>query len=552
MRTLRPATTTRTRRDQAAAAEPPTLAFAASVVALGFLGSRLLGLLRTVVIADQHGTSPDIDAYFVAFRMPDLIFQLLAGATLGSAFIPTFARVVAGADERAGWRLASNVLNLVFVATLLAAFAGLLLAPLLVPATAPGLGEEIGREEELQSLAVDLTRIMMVSPVLFAVSGMFMGILNARHHFLAPALAPMFYNAAIIAGALVSDSVRVLALAVVAGAALHLVVQLPALRLVGMRWQPLFDWRDAAVREVARLMGPRVVGLAAFHLNFVIATFFASTLESGAIAAVNYAWLIVMTPLGLFGMAIATAAFPRMAEEAARDTAELRDMLSRSLRMILFLTIPASVGIVILARPITAFLLRSGAFDATSMDLVVAALALYAIGLFAHAGIEILSRGFYALSDTRTPVAFAVISMVVNLVLSLLLVWPFGVGGLATALSAAAIVEFVLLVRTLARRLRGLDGARVAASVARTCVAALLMAEVVLVWLAVLKLAGLLDLSRKPEAGLAVVGGVCLGAAAFFIASLALRNAEARTLVERLPLPAGLRRLAPAAGRTGT
>lgn len=553
MRTLRPPTTARTRRqDDPAAAAPPTLAFAASVVALGFLGSRLLGLLRTVVIADQYGTSPDIDAYFVAFRMPDLIFQLLAGATLGSAFIPTFARVVAGADERAGWRLASNVLNLVFVATLIAAFAGLLLAPLLVPATAPGLGDEIGREEELQALAVDLTRIMMVSPVLFAVSGMFMGILNARHHFLAPALAPMFYNVAIIVGALVSDSVRVLALAVVAGAALHLLVQLPALRLVGMRWQPLFDWRDAAVREVARLMGPRVVGLAAFHLNFVIATFFASTLESGAIAAVNYAWLIVMTPLGLFGMAIATAAFPRMAEEAARDTAELRDMLSRSLRMILFLTIPASVGIVILARPITAFLLRRGAFDATSMDLVVAALALYAIGLFAHAGIEILSRGFYALSDTRTPVAFAVISMVVNLVLSLILVWPFGVGGLAAALSAAAIVEFVLLVRTLARRLHGLDGARVAASVARTCVAALLMAEVVLVWLAVLKLSGLLDLSQKPEAGLAVIGGIGLGAVAFFIASLALRNAEARTLVERLPLPAGLRRLAPAAGRTAT
>lgn len=550
MRTLRPRTTARApRQDHAPAAEPPTLAFAASVVALGFLGSRLLGLLRTVVIADQYGTSPDIDAYFVAFRLPDLIFQLLAGATLGSAFIPTFARVVAGADERAGWRLASNVLNLVFVATLVAAFAGLLLAPLLVPATAPGLGEEIGREEELQSLAVDLTRIMMVSPVLFAVSGMFMGILNARHHFLAPALAPMFYNAAIIAGALMSDSVRVLALAVVVGAALHLVVQLPALRLVGMRWQPLFDWRDAAVREVARLMGPRVVGLAAFHLNFVIATFFASTLESGAIAAVNYAWLIVMTPLGLFGMAIATAAFPRMAEEAARDTAELRDMLSRSLRMILFLTIPASVGIVILARPITAFLLRSGAFDATSTDLVVAALALYAIALFAHAGIEILSRGFYALSDTRTPVAFAVISMVVNLVLSLILVWPFGVGGLAAALSAAAIVEFVLLVRTLARRLRGLDGARVAASVARTCVAALLMAEVVLVWLAVLKLAGLLDLSQKPEAGLAVIGGIGLGAASFFIASLALGNPEARTLVERLPLPAALRGLAPA-GRT--
>ena len=203
---------------------------------------------------------------------------------------------------------------------------GLLFAPLLVPLTAPGLGEDAGQGEHMTSLAVDLTRIMMISPVLFAISGMFMGILNARHHFFAPAFAPMFYNAAIIVGALISDDVRVLAFAVVVGALLHLLVQVPALTIVGMRWQPLWDWRDAAVREVGRLMGPRVVGLAAYHLNFLIATFFASTVGDGAISAVNYAWLIVMTPLGLFGMAISTAVFPRLAEQAARDEDELREL----------------------------------------------------------------------------------------------------------------------------------------------------------------------------------------------------------------------------------
>ena len=195
---------------------------------------------------------------------------------------------------------------------------GLLLAPVLVPITAPGLGDETGQHARPTSLAVDLTRIMLVSPVLFCVSGMFMGILNARHHFLAPALAPMFYNIAIIVAALFSDDVRVLAFAVVVGAALHLVVQIPALRLVGMRWEPVTEWRDKAVREVGRLMGPRIIGLAAYQFNFLIATFFASIVSSGAISAVNYAWLIVMTPLGIFGMAISTAAFPRMAEQAAR------------------------------------------------------------------------------------------------------------------------------------------------------------------------------------------------------------------------------------------
>jgi putative peptidoglycan lipid II flippase len=382
---------------------------------------------------------------------------------------------------------------------------------------------------------------MMISPVLFAISGMFMGILNARHHFLAPAFAPMFYNAAIIAGALVSDSVKVLALCVVLGALLHLVVQLPALRLVGMRWQPTWDWRDRAVREVGRLMGPRVVGLAAFQLNFIIATFFASTVASGAISAVNYAWLVVMTPLGLFGMAISTAAFPRMAEQAARDEGDLRDTLSKALRLILYLTIPASVGLVVLARPITAFLLRSGAFDASSQDLVVSALVFYSVALFAHAGIEILSRGFYALSDTRTPVAFAVVSMAVNLVLSLALVKPFGIRGLAAALSVATIVEFILLLRTLGRRLDGLDAGHVVFSVTRTVMASVLMAEVLALWLAVLRLAGLLDLGRKPEAGFAVLGGLLLGSAVFFYTSRRLRIDEAEVLVERLPLPAGLR-----------
>ncbi|MBI5290199.1 MAG: murein biosynthesis integral membrane protein MurJ, partial [Chloroflexi bacterium] len=328
---------------------------------------------------------------------------------------------------------------------------------------------------------------------------------------------------------------------VVVGALLHLVVQVPALRLVGMVWEPLWDWRDGYVREVLRLMGPRVIGLAAFHLNFVIATFFASTLDTGAISAVNYAWLVVMTPLGLFGMAISTAAFPRMAEQAARGGDELRDTVSTALRLILYLTIPASVGIFVMAQPITAFLLRSGAFDSSSASLVVGALALYAVALFAHSGIEILSRGFYAMSDTRTPVAFAVVSMVVNLVLCMVLVWPFGIKGLAAALSVATIVEFVLLLRALSRRLDGLDAGHLAFSLSRTIAGSVLMAEVILLWLALLHFMGLLDLANKVDAGLAVIGGISIGAVVFFVATRLLRSEEANTLARRLPLPHRLR-----------
>ena len=520
---------------------PPSLAAAASVVALGFLGSRLLGLVRTMAIAHQFGTSPNLDAYFVAFRLPDLIFQLLAGATLGSAFIPVFARVWSDDGDRAAWRLASSVLNLVLAATAAFALLGLLLAPLLVPITAPGLGDETGQHAELTSLAVDLTRIMMISPVLFAISGMFMGILNARHHFLAPAFAPMFYNAAIIVGALISDDVKVLAFCVVIGALLHLLVQIPALWLVGMRWQPIYDWKDRAVRQVGRLMGPRVIGLAAFQLNFIIATFFASFVEDGAISAVNYAWLIVMTPLGVFGMAISTAVFPRMAEQAAREEGELPDTLSASLRLILYLTIPASVGLMVLALPITSLLLRGGAFGVESTDLVVGALVFYALALFAHSGIEILSRGFYAMSDTRTPVAFAVVSMVVNLVLSLILVWPFGINGLALSLSIATAVEFALLFRTILQRLPEIDTARISRSLLRTGVATVLMAEVVAVWLALLRLTGTLNLESKIDALFVTVSGIAIGTAVFVWATHLLHSEEAAVLARRVPLPPRIR-----------
>jgi putative peptidoglycan lipid II flippase len=450
--------------------------------------------------------------------------------------------MMAEKGESDAWRLASSVLNLIFVATLVAAVIGLLLAPVLVPITAPGLGEDVGDETRLTNLAVDLTRIMMISPVLFAISGMFTGILNARHHFLMTALAPMFYNAAIIVGALISDDVKVLAFAVVAGAALHMLVQVPGLVKVGLRWQPSWDWRDAAVREVGRLMGPRVVGLAAYHLNFVIATFFASTIGIGAISAVNYAWLMVMTPLGLFGMAISTALFPRMAEQAVRDEEELRDTLSRALRMILYLTVPATVGLMIMAGPLTAFLLRSGDFGATSSHLVVGALVFYALGLFAHSGIEILSRGFYALADTRTPVTFALISMALNLILCLILVRPFEVNGLAIALSVATIVEFGLLFRALDVRMMGIDSGRLVNSLLRTGASTLLMAEVVGLWLVCLRGAGLLDFSSKLESGAAAIVGVVLGGATYFYTSRLLRSDEARVLAERLP--PGLRRFA--------
>ncbi|MSQ41766.1 MAG: murein biosynthesis integral membrane protein MurJ [Dehalococcoidia bacterium] len=513
------------------------VAGAAGIVALGFLGSRLLGLLRSVAIAHAFGTEPELAAYWVAFRLPDLVFQVLAGATLSAAFIPTFSRVALRGGDEASWRLASSVLNLIALATTLAAAVAFLLAPLLVPWLAPGLGAEGGDQERLRALAVDLTRLMLISPVLFGVSGMMTGILNARQRFLAPALAPLLYNASIIVGAVALAGplgVRGLALAVVAGSAGHLLVQLPALRAAGMRWAPSFDLASEGVREVARLMGPRVLGLAAWQVNLVVVIFFASFVSDAAISAVNYAFMIAMLPVAVVGMAISTAVFPSLAQQAAaRQFTALRQSLSASLRLILFLAVPASVGLIALARPAVRLLLERGAFDADATDLVVGATAVYAVGIFAHGGIEILSRGFYALADTRTPVLLAVLSMVVNVVLCALLVAPLGVRGLAAAASLSAVLEFALLLRALQHRLGGLDAPGLRRSAVRTLAATVLMAEALVLLLMLLAVAGVDD-GAAAGALIYCVAGVAVGGATYTLAALALRSEEARLLARRL------------------
>ena len=521
--------------DEDSALRTHSLFFAALIVAAGFLGSRVLGLLRSVIIAKTYGTEPELDAYFVAFRLPDLVFQLLAGATLASAFIPTFAGVRARDGEAASWRLASSVLNLVLIATAVIAILAFLLAPTLVPWLAPGLGEGTGREAELNDLAIDLTRVMLISPVLFAISGMFMGILNARRHFLTPALAPMFYNAAIIFAALVSDDVRMLAVAVVVGAALHLAVQLPDLKFAGMVYSFVANWKDAAVREVGTLMAPRVLGLAATQVNFYfIAIYFASRLGEGAISAVSFAWLIVMTPLGVIGMAISTAAFPTLADHAANDDDRLTPTLRNALRMILFLALPAGAGLMLLAQPLVVVALQRGAFGAASTDLTVQALVFYAAAVAAHSGIEILSRGFYVNGDTKTPVMVAIGSMTLNLALATLLVGVLDleVRGLALALSLSTTCEFLTLSFLLSRRMPGLVDRTLLGAIGRMLACTALMAAVVGGVLVALHTRGEFD--TLVPAFIALVLGAGVGGLSYLIATLALGLPEPRQLISRV------------------
>jgi putative peptidoglycan lipid II flippase len=497
------------------------MARSATIVMVAFILSRALGLVREMIIGSQFGTSGELDAYLAAFRIPDLIFQLVAGGALGSAFIPIFNGYLARGDEGQAWRVASAIFNLVLVILTVLAVGFAIFADPLVSLIAPGF------DPATHDLAVQLTRIMLLSPILAGLSGIVMGILNSYQHFTLPALAPALYNLGIIIGAVFLGplmGVTGLAIGVVIGIFLHLGIQVPELVRRGLtsRYRFVLGVAHPGVREIGRLMLPRMLGLAAVQVNFLVNTILASGLSSGSLSAMNYAWLLMMLPQGVFAMAISTVAFPTLSELATTGNMErFRATLSGALRMILFLTIPATVGLVVLREPIIQLLLQRGRFDAASTDAVAWALQFYAIGLFAHASIEILTRGFYALHDTRTPVSVAVGAMILNVVLSLILIGPLSFGGLALANAIAAIVELIGLGWLLGRRLEGIGVRKVMASALRMVLAAGVMGAVT-VWVT----------RWLPESNVVVLtaGAVVAGAATYFLCTLALRSPEIASL----------------------
>ena len=494
------------------------IARAASIVMAGFVLSRLLGLGREAAIGYQFGTSRELDAYLAAFRIPDLLFQLIAGGALASAFIPTFTAQLARDDEEGAWRLASAVANLLLILLgALALVSAIAAEPLVRYIIAPGF------DPATQHLTAYLMRWMLLATVIFAVSGLCMGVLNARQHFLFPALSPSVYNLSIMAGALLLGprlGIFGLAWGVVIGASGHLLIQVPALLREGARYRPVLGLRDAGVREVGRLMGPRVLGLAAVQINFLINTILASGLPAGRLSALNYAWLLMLLPQGIFAMAVSTAAFPTFSRLAAEGKLEsVRDAFTTTLRTILFLTIPSAVGLVLLRKPLVALLLQRGAFDVSSTQIVAWTLQFYAIGLFAHASVEVTSRAFYALHDTKTPVLISLMAMAVNLGLSLWLIHPLAQGGLALSNSTATILEMILLLILLRPRLGGLMGRELIRSTAHTIFSATVMALALVWWM-------------RSFAGHGVIlqagGGLLVGSAVFLAGSYLVGSREVR------------------------
>jgi putative peptidoglycan lipid II flippase len=421
---------------------------AALVLMVAFVGSRVSGLFRDVVISARFGASPEYEAYLAGNRIPDLLFQVLAGGAVASAFIPVLAGYLERRDAEGEWRLLATLLNLSVVALVPIIAVLMLLANPVMSLLTPGWSPT------QQGLAADLSRVMLVSPLFFTLGCFVTSVLNAHRQFLLPALGPIMYNLGIIGGALWLTDVAAgwglsrgygLAAGAAIGALGFLVIQAPGLSLIGVRYRPVLDLGMASVRQVGRLLVPRTMGLGVAQINYLVVLFFASMVPGGY-AALNYAWLLTMLPLGIFAMAISTAAFPTLARQtAAGDMSQMRHTLVASLRAILFLTIPASVGLVALAGPIVRLIFERGAFDAAATEATAVALRFYAAALFAHSATEILARSFYALHDTRTPFFVSTASMLLNLTLCATLVGPMGHGGLALAVSIAGVAEAVAL-----------------------------------------------------------------------------------------------------------
>ncbi len=422
-----------------------TITGAAMILALASIASRFLGLLRDRLLAGNFGAGDTLDVYYAAFRIPDLVYNLLIMGALSAGFIPVFVawREKNNGELKDGWQFVNSLINILLTALLILGGLFFIFAPQLIKLITPGF------DAAKMNLTVLLTRIMFLSPLLLGLSSVFGGILQSVKRFFIFSLTPIFYNLGIIFGILFlvpRYGASGLAWGVVLGAALHMMIQLPAVRSLGWRWRPSFIWRDENILCLARLMGPRTLTLAISQLNFLAITIVASTLAAGSLAIFNLAYNIWTFPLGVMAASLATAVFPSLSENAARkDWASFAKNFSATFRHILFLIIPFSVLLVVLRAQIVRVILGTGKFGWSDTILTINALQYLTLGLLAEALMLLLVRGFFALEDTKTPFWLGLAGSILRIGGAWLLMTPLGVGGLALGWALGGIFNMILL-----------------------------------------------------------------------------------------------------------
>ena len=462
--------------------ENKKVAKAAGVVGGATLLSRILGFIRDVVIAFFFGAGLSSDAFFVAFRIPNLLRRLFAEGSLSIAFIPVFSEYLANRGRDEAFKMARSAIILLSIILAFTAIAGILLSPIIIRLIAPGF---INSPEKL-SITILLTRIMFPYIFFIGLVALAMGILNVLDHFVAPALAPVFLNIAMICSVFVisphlKNPIVGLAIGVIAGGFLQLSLQIPFLIK-----KKFYFWKQApffhpGLKKIGRLMLPAIFGAAVYQINILVGTLLASMLPEGSVSYLYYADRLVQFPLGIFAIATATAVLPSLSRQAAaKDMDALKKTFTFAMKLVLFITIPSMVGLIVLREPIVALLFNRGAFSYEAVRLTAFALLCYSIGLWAFSAVRIVVSTFYALQDTKTPAKMAVYSIIANIILSIILMGPLEHGGLALATSLSSMLNLGLLLCMLKMKLGSLGWRSIFFSVCKTTLCSIIMG--VIVW----------------------------------------------------------------------
>ena len=443
--------------------------------------SRILGVVREQVLAALFGAGNAMDAYNVAFRIPNLVRDLFAEGAMSAAFVPTFTKKLAADGKASAWRLANYVINALIVITGVLVVLGIIFAEPLVTAFAGEYSAVPGKLE----LTVLLTRIMLPFLTFVAVAAAVMGMLNSLHKFFIPALSPATFNVATIVCAFTLvplmprfglPPIAAIAIGTLIGGVAQLALQWPLLRREGFSYRPMLAWKDEGLRRVLVLMGPGTIGVAATQVNVFVNTVLATAEGTGAVSWLNFAFRLMYLPIGLFGVSIATATLPAVSRHAAQDDkAAIRNTIADGMSLMLMLNVPATFGLIVLATPIVRVIFERGAFTPADTAATAAALQLYALGLLGYSVVRIASPAFYALGRAATPVKVSVATVLFNAALNIMLVRTLGYTGLALGTSIAALFNATLLLLMLRHHLDGLGGGRVLASLLKIVVASAVM-----------------------------------------------------------------------------
>ncbi|MGE5417850.1 MAG: murein biosynthesis integral membrane protein MurJ [Acidobacteriota bacterium] len=506
------------------------IAKAAGFMMVTTIIARLLGLVRDQIFTAWFGRNHLTDAYSAAFSIPDLVYMLLVGGALSSAFIPVFSKYLALDQEEEAWKVASIMLNVTVVFLLVIIIVAEIYTRPLVKALVPGL------PPDMINVGVTLTRIMFIQTFIMALNGLALGILNSKQHFTSPAIGSIVYNVGIIGmGLALSHKIGIMgfAIGVVTGALLNLAVQIPALLRTRPKYHFSFDVRHPGFKQMMILMLPVLVGLSVTQLNLFVTQNKASDLAAGSISALRLAQRIMQMPIGVFGISIAMAIFPSMNAQVARmDLAEFKRTVSLGLRAMFLITIPSAAGLIALKGPIIQLLFQFGKFHATDAAATAVALMFYSFGLFAYSALQLLNRVFYSLKDTVTPVVTGVISIALNIGLSIVLVQYLQHRGLALAYSLAGIINMLMLLVIFKWRMKTIDGARIA----RGFIISLLAAGIMFVptYLIGEFLLANLHLTPKLDQLITVLVGIAVGTMIYGFVILKFKLEEAQMILDMM------------------